>query len=320
MPRRALPPTAAFLLRRSGRLLVSLAVVLVAAFAMIHLIPGDPIRAALGPTAPADLVAARRAELGLDDPLWKQFVHYLAGLVHGDLGTSFTAQQPVGQIIADRLPNTLSLAVTTVVVALLVSVPLGIWLGVRTENGRNRGTEITFTSVSGAVAVLPEYVVAVGLVALFAVHLGWFPPAGRAGAQSYVLPVISLAIGPVAVLSRLVRVETLRVLSEEYIRMARSKRLPPARLYLRHVLPNTLTATLTVGGLLLSALVAGSVLIEYVFAWPGMGSSVVASIIQKDYPVVQATVLLYGTIVLVVNMLVDLVLGLLDPRSTIRGA
>jgi peptide/nickel transport system permease protein len=320
MPRRALPPTAVFLLRRSGRLLVSLAVVLVAAFAMIHLIPGDPIRAALGPTAPADLVAARRAELGLDDPLWKQFIHYLAGLTHGDLGTSFASQQPVGQIIADRLPNTLSLALTTVAVALLVSVPLGIWLGVRTENGRSRGTEVTFTGVSGALAVLPEYVVAVGLVALFAVRLGWFPPAGRTGAQSYVLPVISLAIGPVAVLTRLVRVETLRVLGEEYIRMARSKRLPPARLYLRHVLPNTLTATLTVGGLLLSGLVAGSVLIEYVFAWPGMGSSVVASITQKDYPVVQATVLLYGTIVLVVNVLVDLVLGLLDPRSTIRGA
>jgi peptide/nickel transport system permease protein len=167
-------------------------------------------------------------------------------------------------------------------------------------------------------AAIPEFLLAVGLVYVFGVHLGWVPVAGRSGPDSYVLPVVSLAVGPAAVLARIVRVETLAVLQADYIRTARAKRLPDRLIYLRHALPNALTATLTMAGLLLSSMVAGTVLVENVFAWPGLGSTIVGSILAKDYPVVQGVVLVYGAGVLVVNLAVDVALGLLDPRSTIK--
>ncbi|MER6582148.1 ABC transporter permease [Nonomuraea sp. NPDC001023] len=304
--------------RRLVRFVVSLAVLLVASFAMIHLIPGDPVRASLGPAAPVELVKAREQLLGLDKSLPEQFAAYVGHILTGDFGTSFLTGEPVGQVIATRLPNTLGLALLATVVALLLAVPLGMWAAIRTENGRNRGTEITFSSVTGTAVAVPEFLYSIALVAVLSIGLGLFPPAGKEGMMSYVLPVAALAIGPVAMIARISRVETLRELGTDYVRLARSKRLPAARLHLRHVLPNTLTATLTVGGLLLTSLIAGSVLVEYVFAWPGLGLKIVESITQKDYPVAQAVILVYGAIVLVVNLAVDLILGALDPTSKIK--
>jgi peptide/nickel transport system permease protein len=153
---------------------------------------------------------------------------------------------------------------------------------------------------------------------VFGVRLGWVPVAGQSGPASYVLPVMALALGPAAVLARIVRVETLTVLQADFIRTARAKRLPDRLVLARHALPNALTATLTLGGLMLSSLVVGTVLVESVFAWPGLGSSMVASIVGRDYPVAQGVVLVYGAGVLLVNLLVDVALALLDPRSTIR--
>lgn len=307
-----------FAIRRGGRLLVSLWVVITAAFGMIHLIPGDPVRAALGPTAPAELVQARREALGLNQPLWQQYLNYLHDLFTGELGTSTLTGLPVAQIIGDRLPATAELAVAAFAVAIAVSVPVGLAMAVLTRNGQRRGAELAFTSSSAVVAALPEFLVAVGLVYVFAVSLGWAPVAGRSGPESYLLPVLALATGPAALLARIVRVETLTVLQADYIRTARAKRLPNRLLYFRHALPNALTATITLGGLLLAGLVAGTVLVENVFAWPGLGSTIVSSILAKDYPVVQGIVLVYGVGVLLVNLFVDIALALLDPRSTIR--
>ncbi|GAA3106467.1 ABC transporter permease [Streptosporangium carneum] len=308
----------AFLLRHLIRFVISLAVLLVASFAMIHLIPGDPVRASLGQAAPIELVEARRAALGLDQPILTQLATYVRNVLSGDFGTSFLSGEPVGDVIATRLPNTLTLALLATVVALLIAVPLGMWAGVRTENGRNRGTEATFTSATGTAIAVPEFLYAIVLVAAFAIGLGWFPPAGKGGPESYVLPILSLAIAPAAMIARISRVETLRELGSDYVRLARAKRLPAPRLYIRHVLPNTLTATLTIGGLLLTGLIAGSVLVEYVFAWPGLGLRIVESITQKDYPVAQGVILVYGAIVLVVNLLVDVLLGVLDPTSAVK--
>ena len=307
-----------FAVRRAGRLAVSLWVLLTAAFAMIHLIPGDPIRAALGPTAPASLVAARRAALGLDDPLLLQYGRYLRGVFSGDFGTSLTAQLPVSQLIGQRLPATLELAVLAFVVAMAIAVPVGAVMGVLTRGGRSRRTELGFAGVSVVLGSIPEFLFGVGLVYVFGVSLGWLPVAGRAGPSSYVLPVLALAIGPASALARIVRVEMLAVLGSDYVRTARAKRLRPHRIYLRHALPNALTAAITLGGLLLGGLVAGTVLVENVFAWPGLGSTIVSSILAKDYPVVQGIVLVYGLIVLGVNLGVDVVLALLDPRSVIK--
>jgi len=309
-----------FAARRVGRLAVSVWVLVTAAFLMLHLIPGDPVRAALGIKAPVDMVRARRAALGLDDSLLVQYVRFLKNTARGDFGTSITSGLPVSQTISDRLPGTLELALVAFVVIIALAVPVGVTMAVLTRGGRRRAAELTFTSTTAVVAAVPEFLGAVGLVYLFAVHLGWCPVAGRAGLDSYVLPVLALAIGPVAVLARIVRVETLAVLEQDFVRTARAKRLPPRLVYLRHALPNALTATLTLGGLLLSGLVAGTVLVENVFAWPGLGSTMVQSILSRDYPTVQAVVLVYGLGVLLVNLVVDVLLALLDPRSMIREA
>jgi peptide/nickel transport system permease protein len=311
-------PWVRFAVRRLGRLLVSVWVLVTASFLMIHLIPGDPVRAALGPTAPLSVVEARRQLLGLNDPVWLQYLHYLRDLLAGRLGESMTTGLPVSKVIGDRLPATLQLAVLAFGVAVVVSVPLGLLMAVLTRGGRRRPVELGFTSTSVVLGAIPEFLVAVGLVYLFSVRLGWLPVAGRAGPGSFLLPVLALSIGPAAVLARIVRVETLTVLQADYIRTARAKRLSRARIYLRHALPNALTATITIGGLLLGALVAGTVLVENVFAWPGLGSSIVSSILSKDYPLVQGTVLVYGLGVLLVNLVVDVALAALDPRSTIR--
>jgi peptide/nickel transport system permease protein len=307
-----------FAVRRLGRLLVSVWVLITAAFLMIHLIPGDPIRAALGATAPLELVNARRQALGLNDPLWLQYVHYLRDLVSGDTGISTISGLPVSQVISDRYPATLELALYAFLLATAIAVPLGLLMAVLTRGGRRRSAELSFTTTSVVLASIPEYVVGVGLVYVFGMALGWAPVAGREGFGSYVLPVLSLALGPAVVLARIVRVETLSVLQADYVRTARAKRLPDWRIYLKHALPNALTATLTLGGLLLGAMVAGTVLAENVFSWPGLGGEIVRSILAKDYPVVQGVVLVYGLGVLLVNLAVDVALALLDPRSTIR--
>lgn len=309
-----------FIARRTGRLLVSLWVLVTAAFLMIHLIPGDPVRAALGPTASAELVAARRESLGLNDPLIVQYFDYLRGVLTGDLGTSIQTGLPVAATIAQRLPATASLAFLAFAFAVLVSIPVGIAVAVRTRRGRGRKLELGFASGSVFVSAIPDFLLGVALVSVFGVALGWLPIAGRSGPESYILPVLALALGPAAVLSRIVRVEMLAVLEADFVRTARAKRLPAWRIYMSHALPNAVTATLTLAGLLLSSLVVGTVLVENVFAWPGLGSTIVGSIQTKDYPMAQATILVYGTGVLLINTVVDAVLAVLDPRTTVAGS
>lgn len=313
-------PWVSFLVRRGGQFLLSVWVLVTAAFLMIHLVPGDPVRAALGLNAPAELVEARRAALGLDQPLIVQYFRYIGGLFTGDMGSSMITSQPVSEIIATRLPATLQLALLAVVLVLLVSVPLGVTMAVATRGGRRRGLELAFATGSVILAAIPEFLLAVGLVYVFAVSLGWFPVAGNTAPFALVLPVVALAVGPIAVFSRIIRVEVLSVLGQDFIRTARAKRLAPRRIYSRHALPNAMTATLTLTGLLLTGMVAGTVLVENVFAWPGLGTMIVQSILTKDYSVVQGIVLVYGVGVLVVNLVIDVILALLDPRSTIREA
>ncbi|WP_256448690.1 ABC transporter permease [Pimelobacter sp. 30-1] len=309
-----------FALRRGGRLLVSLWVLVTASFLMIHLVPGDPVRASLGMTAPADLVEAKREALGLNDPLLTQYGHFLGNLVQGDLGSSIATQLPVADTIAQRLPATATLGGLAFLLAVAIAIPVGVGIAVLTRKGRRRRTELAFASTSVVLGSIPDFLLGVGLVYVFAVTLQWLPVAGNETASSYVLPVIALALGSAAVLSRIMRVEMLKVLEADYIRTARAKRLPPLRVLLVHALPNAVTATLTIGGLLLSSLIAGTVLVENVFSWPGLGSTIVQSITTKDYPLVQGIVIVYGLGVLLINTLVDVTLAILDPRSTIGAA
>lgn len=310
-------PRLRFALRRLRRLVLSLAALVAASFAMLHVIPGDPVRGVLGTDASQTQVRQVRAQLGLDRSLPVQFAEYVRHAVSGNFGTSIVSRQPVGQIIAQRLPATLGLAVSALAVTLLVAIPVGIAIGVSCQHGRRPTTHFAFTVLAGLISVIPEFLLAVGLVFVFAVSLNWFVVAGQSGLDSYVLPVASLAAGPTAMIARLLSVETGRVLREDYVQTARAKRLAPSVIYLKHVLPNALAATLTVSGLLFGGLIAGTVLVENVFAWPGLGATMVSAIVSKDYPVVQAIVLVYGSGVLIVNLLVDLLLSWLDPRSTI---
>ncbi|MFB7615879.1 ABC transporter permease [Kitasatospora sp. NPDC056181] len=310
-------PWTAFLGRRTARLLLSLGVVLTASFAMVRLVPGDPVRAALGIDASPALVAARRHQLGLDAPFPSQFRHYLEGLVHGDLGTSLVTGTPVAELVRTRLPATLEIAGLAFLVTLAVALPCGLLAAVRTRDGRHPRSELAFTAVTAGLAGVPDFVLAAGLTALLAVGLQLLPVAGATGVESFVLPVLALSLAPTAVLVRIVRVEALKVLSEDYLRTARGKRLSPARRYLRHAAPNMATASLTVAGSLLPAMIAGTVLVERVFAWPGIGSAMAQSVTAQDYPVIQAMVLVLGTTVLLSGLLVDVLLALLDPRSAI---
>jgi len=311
-------PWLRFAVRRLGQLVASALVLVTASFLIIHLVPGDPVRAALGLNASQQLVSERRAQLGLNDPLWLQYGHYLQNLLAGRFGTSITSGLPVSEVIGQRLPATLELAGYSFVVAIIVAVPLGLILGVLTRGGRRRGTELGFTSASVLLAAIPGFLLSVGLVYVFGVTLHWVPVAGESGFSSYILPVVSMALGPALVLARILRIEVVSALRADYVRTARAKRLPAWRVYLLHVLPNALTATLTICGLLLAAMVAGTVLVENVFAWPGLGSTMVQGIVAKDYPVVQGIAVVYGTGVLLINLLVDIALAVLDPRSTIR--
>jgi peptide/nickel transport system permease protein len=306
-----------FAVRRTAVLVVSLAVLVTATFFTLHLVPGDPARTGLGPTATVQQVEQRREALNLDESLLTQYRLFVAGLFNGRLGESFTAGQPVGEIIGERFPATARLAGLAFAVTLLLGIPVGVAIAILNRGNRHRAVRGAFSATTGLLVSIPDYVMATGLVALFAVTLDWLPVAGDEGWSSYVLPVAALALLPAAGLARVARVECADVLGEDYMRVARGKRLPPRQLYVRHALPNALTATLTVSGLIFSGLIAGTVIIENVFAWPGLGSAVVQAIIDKDYPLVQGIVLLLGGIALVVNTVVDVALGMLDPRSSI---
>lgn len=314
---RSSPPRLLFVLRRMRRFVLSVAALVVLCFAMLQFVPGDPVRAALGAGADENLVVDTRAKLGLDQPVTAQFVTYLGNVASGDFGTSITTRQPVIEILAQRLPSTLGLTAAAFVATLVLAIPIGLLVGIACRHGRRPALGLSFTGIAGFLSVVPEFLLAVGMVFFFAVTLGWFPVAGRSGAESFVLPVAALAAAPAAVLARLVRVETEAAFQEGYVQTARAKRLRSHTIYFKHVLPNSLTSALTVGGLMFGALIAGTVLVENVFSWPGLGRTMVDAIVGKDYPVVQAIVLVYGTGVLLVNLVVDLLLAWVDPRSAV---
>jgi peptide/nickel transport system permease protein len=310
-------PWVSYLLRRSGYFVVSLFALVTIAFLLVQLIPGDPARMSAGENATFEVVEARRTELGLDRPLIVQYFSFWGGLFTGNMGDSISSRMPVIDVIMKRAPATLEIALAAVAISLVLAICLGLAFGALTKNGRRRGVEAGFTGVSAVVAVIPEFLAGILLVYVFAVTLGWVPVAGRGDWTSYILPVAALSIGPTAALSRIVRAETLTVLQQDYVRTARARRMPSVRLFRKHVLPNLLTSTLTISGLLLGGMIAGTVLVENIFAWPGLGGVIVQSIQGKDFPLVQGIIVFYGATVLLINLIVDIALILLDPRTAL---
>jgi len=279
-------------------------------FLLIHLIPGDPVEIMLGESASTADRAALRAGLGLDQPLATQFLDYLGRLLQFDLGTSIHQRRPVSELLLERLPATGLLAAATLAVTVLLALPLGILAAVRKDTPWDSGA-MGFSMLGVSI---PNFWLGPLLILVFSLWLGWFPVSGREGAASVVLPALTLGTGLTAVLSRMVRSSMLEVLGEDYIRTARAKGLPGHRVVLRHALRNALLPVITLLGLQLGALLAGAVITETVFSWPGIGLLTIEAIQSRDYPLVQACVLLISLIYVVVNLLTDLAYAQVDPR------
>jgi len=290
--------------------------VLVLVFLLIHLVPGDPVEVMLGESArPADREALR-ISLGLDQPLLSQFGQYLGNVLSFDLGTSLHSQRPITDILLERIPATLELALAALLVAVLIAFPLGVMAAVRKDSGWDHGAmAVSLLGVS-----VPNFLMGPLLILLFAVWLGWFPVSGREGLGSLVLPAITLGSAMAAILSRMLRATLLEVLGEDYIRTARAKGLAPHVVIWRHALRNALLPVITLLGLQLGALLAGAVITEMVFSWPGIGQLIIEAIQGRDYPVVQACVLLISLTYVLVNTLTDLAYGWFDPRVRLGQA
>jgi peptide/nickel transport system permease protein len=308
-------PWARFLLRRLSGLVLSFTVLVIVTFLIVPLIPGDPATIAAGDGASAAQIANVRAELGLDLPLVSQFANYVSGVLRLDLGASFVSGESVSTLILTRFPFTAEIALLAIALVLLLSVPLGMAVAILTRGGRNKWLDNLFNFLTSFIYSIPQYVVATLLVVVFAVTLRWFPAAGAATLSSLVLPTAALMLGPVCVISRIVRRETAVVLDKDYIRTARGWRLGVLRTNARYVLPNLVTTTLTLSGLILAAQLGGAVVIETVFAWPGLGQGIVNAILQRDYPVIRGIILILGLLATLIIILVDLVLAILDPRN-----
>lgn len=284
-------------------------------FLFLHLVPGDPVEVMLGESAkPADKEALRQT-LGLHQPIHWQLFSYIQNLITFDLGTSLYSGQPISHLLLERLPATIELGFASLFIALVVAIPLGTLAAI------NKETPWDFGAMGFALfgVSIPNFWMGPMLILVGALWLGWFPVSGREGPASIVLPALTLGTAMAAILSRMVRSALLEVLTEDFIRTARSKGLTEWVITLRHGLRNALLPIITLLGLQLGALLSGAVITETVFSWPGIGSLVVEAIHRRDYPVVQAAVLLISFSYVMVNLFTDLVYAWVDPRVRIRG-
>ncbi len=308
-------PYLRFFARRLGAFVLVVWVVEIATFLMVRLIPGDPARLVLGPRASQHSVEALHTRLGLDQPLLSQYWHYTVNVLHFNFGESFTSHVPVSTELSTRLGNEIELIGVAVTLVLVLGVGLGMLAGALTANGRHPTVEHVFVFITGTLGSVPGYVAATILALVFAVTLQWLPVGGNESPDSVILPAFSIAIPQAALLARIVRVETLGVLSQNYVRAARSKRLPRRAIYGRYVLPNVLTAALTLGGTVFAQSIGSAIIVETVFAWNGLGLLLTQSVLRLNFPVVQGAALLLALIVVLVNAFVDLAVSVIDPRS-----
>jgi peptide/nickel transport system permease protein len=303
-----------------GRLLLAVPVLIgvtVVTFMIIHLIPGNPAQVMLfGSNPTPEQVRNLENQLGLNDPLYVQYFHYINALLHGNLGTSFVTGRSVASEITSRAPSTFALSAAAMLVAVLIGIPLGIVGGVAPNSVWDRIGR--FVSVSGV--AVPFFWLALILTLVFAVRLRWFPAVGSSGVSSMVLPAIALGWGYAAVLTRLLRSRLIEEYHSEYIKTARAKGAGGTRVLFNHALRNAAIPTVTILGLQIGNILTGAAVIEVIFGRPGLGSFLVSSITAKNIPVVQGTVLFIGVIYVVINLVVDLLVGIIDPRTRKQAA
>lgn len=279
-------------------------------FLLIHLVPGDPIQQMLGEgAASADIAAARHA-YGLDVPLGRQYLNYWQGVLHGDLGQSLRFNQNVGQIIAERYPATIKLTLAALAVAILVSIPAGV----RSARRRNRWDDRAISFVSLLGLSFPNFALGPVLILFFAIRLGILPVSGSGTLAHVVLPAITMGGALAAILTRMVRTAMLEELGQDYIRTARAKGLPERTVVYRHALRNAMIPVLTVIGLQFGALLAGAIVTETIFSWPGIGRLTIQAISSRDYYLVQGCILAIGLTYVAVNFLTDFLYSVVNPR------
>jgi len=279
-------------------------------FSLIHLVPGDPAQAMLGDGAAPKDIAELRTSLGLDQPLLSQYVTFLRHAITGDLGKSFRTGQPVTTMIIERIPATAELAMAAMLVAIVIAIPLGVVAAVW------RGTAIDYSAMTFALAgvSIPNFWLGPLLAIVFSVELGWLPVSGRGTLAHLVLPAISLGLALAAILARMTRASLLEELGELYVRAARARGVSSASAITAHALRNSMVPLLTIIALQFGAVLTGAVITETIFAWPGIGRLLIQSIGFRDYPMVQGCILLIAVTYVTVNLITDLMYGVLDPR------
>ncbi|ESZ00224.1 ABC transporter permease [Mesorhizobium sp. L48C026A00] len=288
-----------------------LTVALVVTFAFIVLrLSGDAARSIMGEDASPEAMAAFRREWGLDQPLWMQYLHYFAAIFHGEFGRSMRGGGPALDLVLSRIPATLMLTLPALFMKLAIGIPAGVYAALHRDSAIDRAVMVT--AVAGY--TVPSFVLGLVLVQLLAIWFAWLPTGGTGSLQHLILPIVTLGVGGAAVLARFVRSAMLEVLGQPYIRTASAKGMPWAAVVRGHALPNAAIPTVTIIGFMVGNLIAGSVVVESLFSWPGVGNLLVVSVVARDLAVVQCILLLVAIAMVFSNLIVDFLYGFLDPR------
>jgi peptide/nickel transport system permease protein len=304
-----------FLLLRLARALLTIALVVSFAFVVLRL-SGDPALLIMSVDAPPEAVAAFRKAWGLDEPLWRQYLSYFGAIASGDLGRSMRDGRDAIVLVGERIPATLALTVPALLIKLGLGIPAGVYAALHRNSWADR--LVMFLAVAGF--TVPSFVLGLLLVLVFAVQLGWLPSGGQDSWRHAVLPIITLGVGGAAVLARFTRSAMLEVLGQSYIRTASAKGVPWAQVVRGHALPNAAIPTVTIIGFMVGSLIAGAVVVESVFSWPGVGRLLVVAVANRDLAVVQCILLLVAATMVTANLVVDLLYGALDPRLRRGGS
>ncbi|EKS0178999.1 glutathione ABC transporter permease GsiC [Salmonella enterica] len=298
-----------YVLKRLLGLIPTLLIVAVLVFLFVHLLPGDPARLIAGPEADAQVIALVRQQLGLDQPLHVQFWHYITHVLQGDFGTSMVSRRPVSEEIASRFLQTLWLTITSMIWAVLFGMAIGIAAAVWRNRWPDRvGMTLAVTGIS-----FPAFALGMLLMQIFSVDLGWLPTVGADSWQHYILPSLTLGAAVASVMARFTRSSFVDVLSEDYMRTARAKGVSETWVVLKHGLRNAMIPVVTMMGLQFGFLLGGSIVVEKVFNWPGLGRLLVDSVDMRDYPVIQAEVLLFSLEFILINLVVDVLYAAINP-------
>lgn len=299
-----------YILKRLLEVIPTLILITIFVFMFVHLLPGDPARLAAGQDASIETIETIREQLGLNKPLYKQYIEYITGLLKGDLGTSLKTKRPISEEIGLRYGNTIKLAVVSLIWSCIAGVLLGIW------SGKNRSKWQDYTGMTIAISgiSMPSFWLGFIVIIIFAVNLKWFPTTGAGGWKNLVLPAFTLGTSIAAIIARFTRSSILEVMKEDYIRTARAKGLRENRVVWRHAFRNSMISVITVAGMQFGHLLGGSVVIESVFAYPGLGSYLLDSISYRDYPAIQSLILIFSLHFILINLIVDLLYAALNPE------